>query len=138
MGSPSMKRFAPIAAIIGGLGLLAALSVYLLQRQFNTAVQVSLAVGLVGLAVAILLDPGTVQSWAGRRQARYGGNVLLMTVALLGILVVGNYLASKNAKQWDLTANKVNTLAPETLQTLQNLSDPVKAIGFFTTNFASS
>ncbi len=127
----SLKRYAPIAAIIGGLGLLAAIAIYLLQRQLNVAVQASLVVGLLGLAVAILLDPGTLQSWAGRRQARYGGNVLLMSVALLGILVVVNYLATKNTQQWDLTANKVNTLAPETQQTLQNMSAPVKAIGFY-------
>jgi ABC-type uncharacterized transport system involved in gliding motility auxiliary subunit len=134
----SLKRFAPIAVGIGGLGLLAAVVVWLLQRQFNVYVQASLAVGLLGLAVAILLDPGAVQSFAGRRQARYGGNVLVMVVALLGILVVGNYLVSKNAKQWDLTANKVNTLAPETLQALQGLTTPVKAIGFYTASFASA
>ena len=137
MGS-SLKRYAPMAAIIGGLGLLAALAIWLLQGQFNAYVQGSLAVGLLGLAVAILLDPGTVQSWAGRRQARYGGNALLMSVALLGILVVGNYLVSKNAKQWDLTANKVNTLAPETGQTLQTLSAPVKAIGFYLASSSSA
>jgi ABC-type uncharacterized transport system involved in gliding motility auxiliary subunit len=136
--STSWKRFAPIALVVGLLGLLAAATVWLLQRQFNVAVQVSLAVGLVGLAVAILLDPGSIQTWAGRRQARYGGNVLLMVLALLGILVVGNYLVAKNVKQWDLTANKVNTLAPETLQTVQTLTGTVKAIGFYTSNFASS
>src|SRR5690242_16675027 len=109
MVESSLRRYAPIALAVGGLGLLAAAAVWLVQRQFNVAVQASLAVGLLGLAVAILLDPGTVQSWAGRRQARYGGNVLIMVLALLGILIVGNYLVSKNAKQWDLTANKVNT-----------------------------
>src|SRR5258708_34138719 len=111
--SPSMKRYAPIAAVVGLLGLLVAAAVWLLQRQFNVYVQASLAVGLLGLAVAVLLDPGTIQTWAGRRQARYGGNVLVIGVALLGILVVGNYLISKNTKQWDLTAHKVNNLAPE-------------------------
>lgn len=134
----SLKRYAPIAVVVGLLGLLAAAAIWLLQRQFNGYVQASLAVGLLGLAVAILLDPATLQTWAGRRQARYGGNVLIMVLALLGILVVGNYLVSKNAKQWDLTANKVNTLAPETLQSLQTMQGPVKAIGFYTASFASA
>src|SRR5205814_1021930 len=98
----SMKRYAPIAAVVGLLGLLVAAAVWLLQRQFNVYVQASLAVGLLGLAVAILLDPATIQTWAGRRQARYGGNVLIMVAALLGILIVANYLVAKNAKQWDL------------------------------------
>jgi ABC-type uncharacterized transport system involved in gliding motility auxiliary subunit len=134
----SLRRYAPIAAGVGLLGLLLAAAIWLLQRQFNAYVQASLAVGLLGLAVAILLDPGTVQAWAGRRQARYGSNVMVMVLALLGILVVGNYLVSKNAKQWDLTANKVNTLAPETLQSLQALPSPVKAIAFYTSSFASA
>src|SRR5258708_29967146 len=136
--SSSLKRYAPIAVVVGLLGLLAAAGVWLLQRQFNVYVQASLAVGVLGLAVAILLDAGTIQTWAGRRQARYGGNVLVMVLALLGILVVGNYLVAKNTKQWDLTANKVNTLAPETIQALQTLAGPVKAIGFYTSSFASS
>jgi ABC-type uncharacterized transport system involved in gliding motility auxiliary subunit len=134
----SLRRYAPIAVVVGLLGLLVAAGVYLLQRQFNVYVQASLAVGLLGLAVAILLDPATVQEWAGRRQARYGGNVLLMVLALLGIVVLANYVASKNTKQWDLTANKVNTLAPETLQALQQLQSPVKAIAFYTSSFASA
>ena len=134
----SLRRYAPIAAGVGLLGLLAAAAIWLLQRQFNVYVQASLAIGLLGLAVAILLDPATLQGWAGRRQARYGGNVAVMVLALLGILVVGNYLVSKNAKQWDLTANKVNTLAPETLQSLQALPSPVKAIAFYTSSFASA
>ena len=133
-----MKRYAPIAAIVGGLGLVAALTLYLLQRQVNTYVYAGLAVGLLGLAAAILMDPDTVQSWAGRRQARYGGNVLIMSLAVLVILVAVNYLVIKNTKQWDLTANKVNTLAPETQQTLKTLSTPVKAIGFYLASSSSA
>src|SRR5262249_49781618 len=112
--------------------------VWLVQRQFNVYVQVSLAVGLLGLAVAILLDPATVQNWAGRRQARYGGNALGMVLALLGIVVLVNYLAAKNTNPWDLTANKTNTRAPETQQALKQLPTPVRAIAFYTANFASA
>ena len=134
----SLKRYAPIGVVVGLLGLLVAAGIWLLQRQFNVYVQASLAVGLLGLAVAILLDPGTVQSWMGRRQARYGGNALIMVVALFGILFLANYLASKNAQRWDLTANKVNTLAPETLSALQQLQGSVNAIGFYSSASASS
>src|SRR5712692_3427707 len=106
----SLRRYAPIAAGVGLLGLLLAAAIWLLQRQFNAYVQASLAVGLLGLAVAILLDPAAVQAWMGRRQARYGANVLLMMLAVLGILILVNFLVHQNAKQWDLTANKINTL----------------------------
>ena len=132
------KRYAPIAVVVGLVGLVGAAGIWLIQQQFNTYVQASLAVGLLGLAVAVLLDPGAVQAWAGRRQARYGANAALMVVAVLGIAILANYLVVQNAKQWDLTANKINTLAPETLAAIKELPAPVKAIGFYSTRLAST
>src|SRR5258706_564194 len=126
------KRFAPAAVAVGVLGLVAAAAVWLVGRQFNTYFQASLAVGLLGLAVAMLLNPGAVQVWLRGRQARYGGNVVIMTLALLGILILVNYLVVHNVKQWDLTENKINTLAPESIEAIKQLPAPVKAIGFYT------
>ncbi len=51
MESSSLKRYAPYALAVGGTGLLVAAVVALLYRQFNTAVQVSLVVGLIGFVV---------------------------------------------------------------------------------------
>ncbi|MEO5659009.1 MAG: GldG family protein, partial [Polaromonas sp.] len=134
----SYKRFAPAALFVGLLGFLAAAGIWLVQRQFDTAVQAALAVGLLGLAVAILLNPNAVQVWLRGRQARYGGNVAIMLVALVGILVLVNYLVVKNPQRWDMTENKINTLAPETEETLKQLAQPVTAIGFYTARFASA
>ncbi|MEP7356291.1 MAG: hypothetical protein ABI847_03565, partial [Anaerolineales bacterium] len=128
----SYKRFAPAAVVVGLLGLLVAAGIWLVQRQLNTYVQASLAVGLLGLAVAMLLNPSALQLWLRGRQARYGGNVAIMVLALLGILVLVNYLVVKNPKRWDMTENKINTLAPETIEALKQMQQPVKAIGFYT------
>ena len=134
----SLKRYAPLALILGLAGLVVAAVIWLLQRQFDTPVQAFLAVGLLGLALAMLMNPAAVQVWLGGRQARYGGNVLVMTLALLGILSLVNYLVVKNPQQWDLSEGQINTLAPETLETLKQLPAPVYVIGFYTSAFASS
>ena len=68
---------------------------------------------------------------AGRR-ARYGSNALILILAVLGILIVVNYMVYSNPKRWDLTEDKENTLAPETLEVLESLSNPVTALAFFT------
>jgi ABC-type uncharacterized transport system involved in gliding motility auxiliary subunit len=124
--------------VVGLLGLVAAAGIWLVQKQLTTYVQASLAVGLLGLAVAMLLNPGAVQVWLRGRQARYGSNVAVMVAALVGILVMVNYLVVKNPKRWDLTENQINTLAPESIEALKQLPAPVKAIGFYTTRFASA
>src|SRR6185503_18313236 len=97
----SYKRFAPYALTLGLAGLVFAAGAAAIQREFTVWVQASLAVGLLGLALAMLLNPGAIQTWLGGRQARYGGNVVVMAVALLGILVIVNYISARNPKRWD-------------------------------------
>jgi ABC-type uncharacterized transport system involved in gliding motility auxiliary subunit len=134
----SLKRLTPLWLALGLGGLALAGLIALFQRRFDTYAQASLAVGLVGFALALLLNPAEVQTWMGGRQARYGGNVALMTAAFLAILVMVNWLIYQNPQRWDLTEDQTNTLAPETLQALEQLPEPVQAIGFYSTSFAGA
>ncbi len=122
------------ALIISLLALLTAGGLYIVQRQWNLAVQICLGVVVIGMAVFIALDPGAVRSAFTGRQAKYGSNALILSVAFVGILVVINFLAYKNTKRWDLTEDKSNTLAKETVDVLKSLPDKVVAKAFFTTN----
>jgi ABC-type uncharacterized transport system involved in gliding motility auxiliary subunit len=139
---PVLKRLTPLWLALGIGGLLVSGVVRLLQGKFDAYAQGSLALGLVSFALALILNRDEAQTWLGGRQARYGGNTLLMTVAFVAIVVMINYLVVKNPMQWktrwDLTEEQTNTLAPETLEAIKQLPAPVKAIGFYTGNFASS
>jgi ABC-type uncharacterized transport system involved in gliding motility auxiliary subunit len=138
MIEPAYKRLAPAALALGLAGLVFAAGAALVQRQFTVYVQASLAVGLLGLALAMLLNPGAIQLWLGGRQARYGGNVLIMALALLGILILVNYISVRNPKRWDWSEGQLNTLAPETADILKQMPEPVKAVGFYSTSFANA
>lgn len=134
----SYKRFAPYALAVGLAGLVFAAGAALIQRQFTVWVQASLAVGLMGLALAMLFNPSAIQTWMGGRQARYGGNVVVMALALLGILIIVNYISVRNPKRWDWSQDQLHTLAPETLAVLKQLPAPVQAVGFYSTSFATA
>lgn len=134
----NMRRFAPFGLYLAGLALLAAGILYILQRSFSLPIQISLGLIVIGLALYVLLDPQRTREMLTGRQARYGSNALLLTVAFIGIVVVVNYLLSSHSQQWDLTADKTNTLAKETLNTLSSLKSPVKATAYYTSNMASS
>jgi hypothetical protein len=54
----------------------------------------------------------------------------VMTLLVLGALVAANYIAVKKNKSHDFTHNKIFTLAPQTVSTLQGLKEKVRAIGF--------
>src|SRR4030042_2789356 len=108
------------------------MGLYIVQREFNLYLQIRLGWIVVGLALFALLDPERVRQLLTGRQARYGSNAFVLSLAFVGIVVVVNYLVYQNSKRWDLTEDKQYTLAPETLDTLKNLKDLVLAQAFFT------
>lgn len=88
---------------------------------------------LIGFAVFALLDPNRIRRFLSGRQAKYGSNALVTTIAFIAILVIANILAYQNPQQLDLTENKKNTLAPESINVIQSLPESVKATAFFST-----
>ncbi len=93
---------------------------------------ISAGLVILGLAIYATLEPDRVRRFFTGRQARYGSNALVMSIAFLGILIVGNVLAQQNpVKIADLTEDKVNTLSHELSAALGSLPEKVTATGFF-------
>ena len=131
MSDSRWKRIVLFAGlVVCVLGLLFSGALSLFQQKFDTYAQIGLAAGLLGLALAVLLNPGVFLAWLGSRQARYGANSLVMVLALLGILVLVNYLLIKNPQKMDLTEDQANTLSPQSLEVAKRLPAPVKIIAF--------
>lgn len=130
--NPKWRRFAPLGLYLALLAGLTAISLYIVQREWNIWLQISLALFVIGIAVFIILDPGRARQALTGRQARYGSNAVIVMIAVLGILGMITFLAYKNDKRWDLTEDKVNSLAPETLDTLSKLPEKAVITAYYT------
>jgi ABC-type uncharacterized transport system involved in gliding motility auxiliary subunit len=103
--------------------------------DINRYLAVSGGLIILGLAAYAIMEPDRVRRFFTGRQARYGSNALIMSIAFLGILIVGNILAFQNPlKIKDLTEDKVNTLSPELVTALGKLPQKVTATAFFSQN----
>jgi hypothetical protein len=109
--------------LMGAAKALISMGMFTLESTdpLNLALQISIGVLLLGLAAYAILSPDSVRRFFTGRQARYGSNSLILTLAVLGIIFVVNYLVFNNPKSWDLTEDKSNTLSEETLQILATL-----------------
>jgi len=138
------RRFAPLGLVLSGLGLLTIIGILIVQafaavdlytppdiELLNRLLIVGVAVFIVGLAVYSLLDPERVRKLLTGRQARYGSNSVILFIAFTGILIVINMLVNQFPQRWDVTEDKQHTLAPETIETLQSLPEPVHATAFY-------
>lgn len=129
---PEWRRYAPFGLYLSALAFVATVGLYIYEQQLNLPVQISLTLIIAGLALFAFLDPDRVRRAMTGRQARYGSNALVLSLAFIGILGVINYLAYNNDKSWDLTEDKQFTLASETVDVLNKLPSEVKARAFYT------
>lgn len=146
----STARFAFIGLILAGIGCIATGLLALVEgttalKLFTPAdpalitrwLAISAGVLVLGLALYGVLNPAGVGRFLSGRQARYGSNALIMSLAFVGILVVINVLVFQNPKSWDFTEGQQHTLAPQTLQALDTLPAKVEAIAFFSPQSAT-
>lgn len=111
---------------------------FVINRQLGTAGQIALGVAVAGITAGILLDPDRVRQLLSGRQARYGSNALLLVLAFAGILGVINYFVFQNPQTWDLTEDQQFSLTQETKDLLQTLDEPIRIIGFYSSDAAGS
>jgi ABC-type uncharacterized transport system involved in gliding motility auxiliary subunit len=100
-------------------------------NTINIALEISGGLLVLGLAVYAILNPEGTRRFLTGRQARYGSNTLVMSLAFAGIIILVNWLVFQNPKSWDLTQDKSHTLAPQSIQALAALPAKVNAIAFY-------
>lgn len=146
-----LTKYAFIGLLVATLacvstGLVGMAKVFVSMKMFtlentdglNLALQISLAILVLGLAAYAIMSPDSIRRFFTGRQARYGSNSLILILAVLGIIFVVNYTAFNNPKSWDLTEDKSNTLSAETLQILATLPEKVTATAFYSASLDSS
>lgn len=67
-----------------------------------------------------------------KRSTQYGSNMILLIVAVLGILILVNYIARKEVTRIDLTKNKQYSLSDQSKKILNQVKDEVIVTAFYT------
>lgn len=133
------KHLYGVAAFgVGVLALIFAAIAWLLNRNFDTTVQIPLAIGLLSIALSAWLEIDLIGLALKTRQAKYGVTALVysgLIVVVVGLINGIFYKFDRLKYTWDLTAAQENSLAPETITVLSELKEPVKVIGFYTNTF---
>jgi ABC-type uncharacterized transport system involved in gliding motility auxiliary subunit len=145
------RRFAPLGLVLSLIAVIAFVITLLIKGFASTGLYtppdpdllnrllwICTGVFVLGIALFALLDPERTRAFLTGRQAQYGSNSLIMFLAFIGILIVINVIVYQNPKRWDLTESKEHTLAPETVNTLKALPQPVQATAFYSAQLGTT
>jgi len=116
--------------VVGTALALAGLVAYSLAPDALWLVTLCEGLALVCLIAFVVLHFETLKSFSARRSTRMGANSLVIILLVVGILVIGNFLAVRHSLRWDFSENQNFTLAPQTYRVLRNLAHDVKVTVF--------
>ena len=122
-----------IFGIIGWIGTLlvfASVGIRFFRPEWAQYQQYAAWAGLALVLVYIAGQWRDIAEFYKGRSARYGTLAMVSVLVFAGILAAVNYLASRQNKRWDFTANQVYSLSDQTIKVIQNLDEPVKMTVF--------
>jgi gliding motility-associatede transport system auxiliary component len=103
---------------------------YSVEEVLGTLNLILLIAGGLMLVVSLGVNFRAVQSYSKRRSARLGTNTIVMTVAVVAIVGLLNFLGYRHHKRIDLTAEKLYSLSDQTRKITSELQKDVKVIQF--------
>lgn len=132
---PIRGGLSAIIAVAGAAALLLGLILLLFIPELQGSAYIVLVIGSVFLLVSLMVSFTTVRHSITGRRGRYGTNTAIMIAAAvtLGILSFV-FVELINIGRLDLTATRQFTLAPQSLDILKDLSEPVRITAFFVPN----
>ncbi|GAB4290463.1 MAG: hypothetical protein Kow0090_03540 [Myxococcota bacterium] len=120
-----------IASVVGMALLFASLVVHVIDPLLLNLTYTLLGVGGVALVFALVQSRRRISEAVKSGGTRYRANMLLLSLVVLAILVVINFIAYKNSKRFDLTEEGLFTLSDQTLKVLKNLKDDLNIVAFY-------
>jgi ABC-type uncharacterized transport system involved in gliding motility auxiliary subunit len=126
-----LKQEGLMFLLLGALALIAAGTWYAIGRELDVWVRGLAVGGLASIAVYVLLRPQDLERAFTGRAARYGSNTVVLSVAVVGIVALLNYLSTRYFKRFDVTEGNLHTLSPQSIQVLEELDQEIEVVGVY-------
>jgi ABC-type uncharacterized transport system involved in gliding motility auxiliary subunit len=122
-----------LARFVGTTGIAMLVAGYLrysIQGELLTFSKIVLAVGALLLLASIVIGFGGILRFFSKRSSQQGTNTTVLSVAVIAILVIVNFVGFRHHKRFDLTTEKLYTLSDQTKQVVGGLQKDVTIVHF--------
>ena len=124
-------RFSGLIAVLGLVALLVGFIVMLLLPSIRYTAWGILALGILLLATAFIIDFRRVSRALTGRRGRFGVSTTVMASIFIGIILLVNAISIGSYHRFDVTGLSQFTLTPQTKEVLSGLETPVQIMAFY-------
>jgi ABC-type uncharacterized transport system involved in gliding motility auxiliary subunit len=130
-----MEKSSPVLGILGVFFLAFGVIGYFLTqppelKAISPYIIVHGVLGVVTLAIYLVSSWRSFGAFLGQRSTKYGTNAFVYSLAFLAVLVLVNYVASREHYRVDLTENRVYSLAEQSENLVKKLDKDVEILAF--------
>jgi ABC-type uncharacterized transport system involved in gliding motility auxiliary subunit len=126
----TLNDWGELAASLGAAALIGGYLRYSYQDELDAITKGILIGGGVLLLVGLALAHQAILKFFSRRSSKLGTNATVLSIAVLAILGVLNYLGFQYHKRFDLTTEKLFTLSAQTQKIVSGLREDVNIVRF--------
>jgi ABC-type uncharacterized transport system involved in gliding motility auxiliary subunit len=124
-----MQRSMASAGLVGLVFLFFAVVAYLTGARLYFLL--NLVLGVLAIVLWATSSRESLGTLMGHRTTRYGANAAVYSIGFVGLLVAINYILALHHRRFDLTAERVFSLSPQSVKVVGMLNQPLKLYGFF-------
>lgn len=124
------KEIIKLIGFIGAAMLVAGYFRHVIEEAWGKVNLGLVIAGAVLLLASVVMNFKEIIAFFRGRQGRLGANTVALTVAVLAIIGIANYLGYRHHKRFDLTAEGTFTMSDQTKKILGGLQKDVKVIRF--------
>ena len=126
-----MSRWGKIGWVVCGISFVILLGTRFVLTGWSPALFLPLGLFLGSLIFSILVDIRHYIEFLAMKPTKYGLNMGLVILLFVTLVTAINVMAIRHNISWDLTEEKVNSLAESTLKFLRNLDQDIKVTVFY-------
>ena len=119
------------SGLLGITSVVVALVLIVTVPEIRVFGYIILVLGILLLGISFLVLRRRIASGVTGRRGKYGANTAIMSITFVAIIAVLNFVAYDAPARLDVTSTKQFTLSPRTIDVLDAIDQPVKAIAFF-------
>jgi ABC-type uncharacterized transport system involved in gliding motility auxiliary subunit len=125
-----LAGFIGVAMVLAGFIRYVILGIWVGEGFLGKLTPAMLIIGAVLIVVSAVFNFRGLIGFFGGRQGKLGANTVVLSVAVLGLVVVANYVGYRRHKRFDLTAEGLYSISDQTKKVVANLPKDVKVIYF--------